>query len=219
MGYHRAGFDVVGVDIALQHHYPFEFYQADALEFPLEGYDAYHASPPCQAYMDTNRNGGKASKHQRLIEPTRDRLSSAGIPYVIENVHKAPIRPDLMLCGTMFGLHVIRHRYFELSIPAPLSPCSCNHWGTVAGGQFVGVYARGGKGHRHGRGIRDAAPLPAQVSAAEAMDIDWMSKQELTQAIPPAYTEYIGHWLMKVIAGEDTVLGVRAHNDAEGGVR
>ena len=199
MGYHRAGFEVIGVDHKPQPHYPFEFHQADALEFPLDGYDAYHASPPCQAYMDTNKHGRKLTKHPRLIEPTRALLEATGQPFVIENVYKAPIRVDLMLCGTMFDLRVIRHRYFEMLFSAPPSPYSCNHWGTVAGGEFVGVYARGGKGHRHGRGLRDAAPLPSQVTAANAMGIDWMTWYELTQSIPPAYTEYIGRYLITTL--------------------
>ena len=197
VGLARAGFEVEGVDIKPQPHYPFKFYQADALGFPLEGYDAYWASPPCQAYMDFNMNGLRETKHPRLIEPIRDRLVATGKPYIIENVHKAPLKASLMLCGTMFGLRVIRHRYFELSFPGPLSPFTCNHWGQVANGEFVAVYARGGHGHRHGKGIRDAKPEPAKCTASEGMGIDWMNTQELTQAIPPIYSEYIGKELMK----------------------
>ena len=204
MGYHRAGFEVFGVDIDPKplRHYPFPYVCADALEYCAEHgqeFDAIHASPPCQAYMDTNANGAKASKHPRLIEPTRTLLISIGRPFVIENVHKAPIRPDLMLCGTMFGLRVIRHRYFELSSPAPFSPYSCNHWGQVASGDFIGVYGRGGKGHRHGAGVRDAVPDAPKVTAAEAMGIDWMTGEELSQAIPPCYTYWIGCQLMRYL--------------------
>jgi DNA (cytosine-5)-methyltransferase 1 len=199
MGLHQAGFEVVGVDIKPQPHYPFEFHQGDALAYLLEGFDAYWASPPCQAYMDTRKNGAKPSKHPRLIEPTRERLVATGKPYIIENVHKAPLKGSLLLCGTMFGLRVIRHRYFELSFPAPMSPFTCNHWGQVANGEFVGVYAMGGRGHRHGKGLRDGPPEKAQVTAAEAMGIDWMTTKELQEAIPPAYSRFIGEQLMKVL--------------------
>ena len=198
MGLHRAGFDVTGMDNKPQPRYPFPFILADAMEVDLEGYDCYWASPPCQAYMDTNASGLKPSNHPRLIQPTRNRLQATGKPYIIENVHKAPIRPDVVLCGTMFDLRVIRHRYFELSFTPPPQYFSCYHWGTVAHGDFVGVYGRGGKGPRHGRGVREPAPRPHQVTWAEAMGIDWMSDKEMTQAIPPVYSEYLGHYLMKV---------------------
>ena len=99
MGYHRAGFEVVGIDIAPQPNYPFEFVQADAMEFPLDGFDAIHASPPCQAYTAL-----ATGKHPRLIEPMRERLASSGVPWVIENVVGAPLRQPVLLCGSMFGL-------------------------------------------------------------------------------------------------------------------
>jgi len=194
MGYSRAGFEVVGVDIKPQPRYPFEFHQADALQYLAEHgaeFDFIHASPPCQAYMDTNKGGAKPSKHPRLIEPTRELLHKIGKPFVIENVHLAPLRANLMLCGTMFDLRVIRHRYFECSDPPVFTPY-CNHWGSVAAGDFVGVYAFGGRGHRHGKGKRDGPSEPAKVTAAEAMGIDWMKEKELFEAIPPAFTQFIG---------------------------
>ncbi len=197
VGYHRAGFAVYGVDIKPQPHYPFEFHLADALTYPLEGFNAYHASPPCQKWMDTNKNGEKEAGHIDLITPTRILLLDTQRPYIIENVHKAPLKASLMLCGTMFGLRVIRHRYFEASIPLPLSPYSCNHWGKVSAGDFAAVYARGGKGPRHGLGVREAAPLVCLITKSEALGIDWMDDGELHQAIPPAYTEYIGKYLME----------------------
>ena len=203
-GYQQAGFYVVGVDNRPQPHYcGDEFYQADALSFPLDGYDAYHASPPCQKWMDTNKNGEKLTRHIDLITPIRPMLSATARPFIIENVHKAPLRAGLLLCGTMFGLHVIRHRYFEFNFPPPFSPFHCNHWGQVASGDFIGVYARGGRGHRQGEGKRDGPPESPKVTTEEAMGIDWMSKYELTQAIPPAYTEYIGRYLMQVLAEGD----------------
>ncbi len=195
MGYSRAGFDVVGVDIKPQPHYPFEFHQADALEFLAEHgreFDAIHASPPCQGYIQRNKN--LRTKHPKLIEPVRVLLQEAGRPYVIENVEGAPLINPVLLCGTMFGLRIRRHRLCECPSCLILSR-PCYHWGTVAAGDFAAVYAFGGKGHRHGPGVRD--PKSANGPEwAEAMGIDWMSRDELTQAIPPTYTEYIGKALM-----------------------
>jgi DNA (cytosine-5)-methyltransferase 1 len=122
-GYARAGFDVVGVDLNPQPRYPFEFHQADALTFPLDGFDAIHASPPCQAYSTMRRGLWKDREHPDLIAPIRDRLIGADVPYVIENVEGARrllVNP-VLLCGTMFGLgtkegnQLRRHRYFECS--------------------------------------------------------------------------------------------------------
>ncbi len=199
MGYYLAGFEVVGVDIESQPNYPFEFHQGDALTYPLEGFDAIHASPPCQAYMDTNKGGLKEKGHPRLIEPIRERLAASGLPYIIENVEKAPLLEPWRLCGTMFGLRVIRHRLFEIWPRMILLVPPCNHWGTVAAGDFAGVYAFGGKGHRHGKGIRDPKSNPGP-SWSEAMGIDWMTQAELTQAVPPAYCEFLGREFLRRIA-------------------
>ncbi len=200
MGYHRAGFEVVGVDIEPQPNYPFEFHQADALScYPLDGFAVIHASPPCQGYVQRNKN--LVTKWPKLIEPMRERLR--GTPYVIENVEGAPLFNPFMLCGTMFGLPLRRHRLFEADIFLTdvhgASLLSCNHWGTVAHGQFAAVYSKGGKGPRHGKGVREPGPLPGAPSWEEAMGIDWMTREELTQAIPPAYTEWIGNRLIDVI--------------------
>ena len=167
------------------------------MEFPLDGYDAYHASPPCQAYVDHNKN--KESKHPKLIEPIRIRLQDTCKPFVIENVVGFPfLMASLMLCGTMFNLRVFRHRYFETSFPGPMSPYSCNHWGKASTGEFIGVYAFGAHGPTQKDGYR-GKPLPPQVTPEKAMNIDWMTKYELTQAIPPDYTKYIGEYLLKAI--------------------
>ena len=198
MGYHRAGFEVVGVDNQPQKNYPFEFHQADALEYVAkhgQEFDAIHASPPCQAYIQRNKN--LPTRHPRLIEPTRDALLATNRPYVIENVPGAPLHSYVELCGTMFSLLVLRHRWFECSYLL-LPGLPHNHWGTVADGDFAAVYARGGKGHRHGRGIRAPKSAPGPPWA-EAMGIDWMQPTELTQAIPPAYTEFIGKQLRSVL--------------------
>ena len=197
VGYHRAGFgEIVGVDINPQKNYPFEFVQGDALEYVAEHgheFDAIHASPPCQAYVDPNKN--RETKHPKLIGPTIEILEKNGVPYVIENVIGDVLGANLMLCGTMFGLLVLRHRFFRCSFPPPMSPFTCTHEGTVAAGDFAAVYAFGGKGKvQDGKRIPKSEPGP---DWNEAMEIDWMTKQELTQAIPPAYTEYVGSVLIK----------------------
>ncbi len=197
MGYYRAGFDVVGVDIKPMPRYPFEFHQADAMTYPLDGFDAIHASPPCQAYIQRNKN--LDTKHPKLIAPTRQRLQESGTPYVIENVLPEVLLMPTMLCGTMFGLALLRHRFFESPSMLCLSR-SCHHWGTVAAGDFAAVYSYGGKGHRHGAGVRDAKPEPAKVTWNEAMGVDWMEPYELSQSIPPAYTEFIGRQLLTSLA-------------------
>lgn len=198
MGYHRAGFKVVGVDNQPQPRYPFEFHQADAFEYLAEygqEFDVIHASPPCQAYVQRNKN--LETKHPRLIEPTRETLLALGKPYVIENVEGAPLIEPMRLCGTMFDLLVLRHRLFESTIPLT-APSHCNHWGTVASGDFAGVYAFGGKGHRHGKGVRDPGSAPGP-DWGEAMGIGWMTKKELSQAIPPAYTSHVGRQVREAL--------------------
>ena len=200
MGYHRAGFEVTGVDIEPQKNYPFEFVQSDALSLDLDflkQFDVIHASPPCQGYIQRNKN--RETKHPRLIEPLRNILIQNKRLFIIENVVGAPLHNPIMLCGTMFGLKILRHRLFEVwPNPIYFPPATCNHSGTVAAGDFAAVYAFGGKGHRRGKGKRDpkSAPGPAWQ---EAMGIDWMSQSELTQAIPPAYTEWIGKYLIEAL--------------------
>jgi DNA (cytosine-5)-methyltransferase 1 len=192
MGLHRAGFKVVGFDLNRQGNYPFEFHQADALTVDLSGFDAVWASPPCQSYTRKSANWGRKRKHWAehpdLVGPTREMLDACGLPYTIENVPGAPIRHDLMLCGSMFGLKIRKHRYFETNWPVPaLSPSACNH------ADMYNPWA--------GRG-RSAAKLRA------AMGIDWLpisggaSRKagytgDLFNAIPPAFSEYLGRQLIK----------------------
>lgn len=194
VGYARAGFEVVGVDIKPQPHYPFEFHQADALAYPLEGFAAIHASPPCQAYsMATKVHSAETiAKHPRLIEPMRERLLATGRPYVMENVPGAPLLGTLFLCGSMFGLEVRRHRIFEGAVPA-MSPFTCDH--SIAA---VPVYGHSGGGANRGRErARGRSNLGADWR--RAMGIDWMSNHELAESIPPAYTEWIGKQLLAVL--------------------
>lgn len=193
VGYHRAGFEVTGVDIEHQPNYPYTHFIADALHFAEqygETFDAIHASPPCQGYTALAAVHG--NEWPMLIEPVRELLDALGKPYVIENVQGAPLRRDLTLCGEMFGLGVIRHRYFELggwSMPAPEHK---PHRGRVAGwrhgkyfeGPYFAVYGLGG-----GKG--------SVAQWQTAMGIDWTTdRHELAEAVPPSYTQFIGAGLM-----------------------
>lgn len=194
-GYWLAGFELVGVDMDPQPDYPFEHHVMDWQEaldtFDLSSFDAIHASPPCQGYTALAAVHGNT--WPKLIEPVRNRLDAIGLPYIIENVQGAPVRRDLTLCGEMFGLRVIRHRYFELggwSMPAPEHK---PHRGRVAGyrhgewftGPYFAVYGNGG-----GKGsLKDWQ---------DAMGISWMDhKHDLAEAIPPRYTAFIGDGLLK----------------------
>lgn len=200
MGYHRAGFHVVGVDINPQPNYPFHFIQADITKVNLAKLarqsraEFIHASPPCQKYTTLVRgtqrlNNEKAGReHPDLITDLRPKLDEIGLPYVIENVPTAPIRKDVVLCGEMFGLGVIRHRAFEITDAVFRQPAHRPHRGRVAGwrhgtkfdGPYVAVYGHGG-----GKGT-----VPAWQ---EAMGIDWTDvRKELVEAIPPSYTHYLG---------------------------
>ncbi len=189
MGYYRAGFEVVGVDIKPQPHYPFEFHQADALTYPLEGFDAYHASPPCQGYSDCTPLRTKG-EHPKLIELVVDRFKGTNKPWVVENVRgaKAHLDNPLMLCGTMFGLGVHRHRYFEMwqAWYPLLHPC-------IRGAKVV--YLAGSRRDKQSNYMKGATIKEQR----EATLIDWMTTDEIAEAIPPAYTEYIGKYLMKEV--------------------
>ena len=183
LGYHRAGFDVVGVDIEPQPLYPFEFHLGDAMEWQLEGYDAIHASPPCEGYS-ASRHLYNAI-HPDLLGPTRERLEGWGGPWVIENVPGSPIRAQAMLCGTAFGLPVHRHRYFEASFPLGLvSPCNGS---SVKKGQAYSYFA----GVLNSR----AGGVTERVWAGHA-GLPWLGKHGTRKAIPPAYTEWVGGHLL-----------------------
>ena len=190
MGYSRAGFDVVGVDLEPQPNYPFAFVQDDALEhlagIDLRQCDAIHASPPCQAYVRSG-NVARDGRHPDLLGPTRELLEQTGMPWVIENVPGAPMRADAVLCGSHFGLAIRRHRWFELSWAEPVLTLACDHSRPV-----TGVY-----GHPHGSGGAARGMLPSDVATwSREMGIDWMTAGELANAIPPAYTELIGAQLL-----------------------
>jgi len=193
MGYYQAGFEIVGVDIKPQKHYPFEFHHANAMTYPLEGFDVIHASPPCQRYskMTKTRWRGRELDHPDLIARLRDRLIRKS--YVIENVVGAPLNQPLLLCGSMFGLGVRRHRLFETSFNIPQLACQHAQQGLV-----VGVYGHTGAGANRNR-ERNRNRKNGIHEWQQAMGIDWMTANEISQAIPPAYTKYIGEILRRLI--------------------
>lgn len=199
MGYHRAGFEVVGVDIKPQKHYPFEFHQADALEYLAEHgreFDAIHASPPCQAYSVLTKQWGRSKSHPDLVGPTRDILIGLRLPYVIENVEGAPLVNPIKLCGTSFGLgsgtrELRRHRLFELGWFEILMVPPCAH-----GTRPQTITVVGGAGGKSRRDTRDGKPFANTADRLEAMGTPWMNGSEVVEAIPPAYTEWIGRQLM-----------------------
>ena len=193
-GYQLAGFHVTGVDNRPQPRYVGdEFHHTDALTFPLDGYDAIHASPPCQAYsVSTAANRAAGKDYPDLIGPTRDRLEAWGGTWVIENVPGAPLRPDYRLCGCMFDLPGLkRERWFETSWRAfDLRP-PCHHPDPI-----VTVVGHGPNHHSHYRRV------PGHEWTAlkhAAMGIDWMRREELGEAIPPAYTRHIGAQLLDAL--------------------
>ena len=201
MGYHRAGFEVVGVDISPQPNYPFEFVQGDAIDvlhdlLNLSGpyaCDTIHASPPCQHYSQMSKcRPGLAETYPDLIAPTRGLLRATGLPYVIENVVGAPLDNPVMICGSGLGMKLQRHRLFESNVALWGVPCAHgqNAWNDAYG------HATGRKKRR--------VPVIGEWRIKkhlqdEAMGIDWMTLEELSEAIPPAYTEHIGRQVIEAL--------------------
>jgi DNA (cytosine-5)-methyltransferase 1 len=201
MGYHRAGFDVVGVDIEPQTRFPFEFHQADAMTFPLDGFDAIHASPPCQGESSL-RVLHVDKTYERLLVPVLERMAGVSVPWVVENVNNAEAPSGIYkvrLCGSSFGLRVRRHRWFW-SNTALLVP-SCNH--RAQQGRLVGVYGASDGAHPDGFKHPGRKRGPRQATTAEArevMGMPWVAQRRgLTNAIPPAYTEWIGSQLLAAL--------------------
>jgi DNA (cytosine-5)-methyltransferase 1 len=186
MGLYRAGFSVVGIDIEKQPHYPFPFIQADVTTLTSEwvsSFDFVWASPPCQSFTRHAKQKGTAQNHPNLIPETRALLDAAGLPYVMENVPDAPLRTDLMLCGSMFGLKVVRHRIFETCRFLVNQPAHGEHHP-----EYVTV-----TGHPGGSSKRDGGTHFGNTEQwREAMGIDWLPASRLAEAIPPAYSEHIG---------------------------
>jgi DNA (cytosine-5)-methyltransferase 1 len=214
MGYSRAGFEVVGVDIVPQPNYPFTFIQADALEYVREWIDtlnvvpfaAIHASPPCQAHVKglraMNRTIGRTDEHRDLIGDTRALLKLTGLPWVLENVVGSELVNPVRLCGSAFGLPIRRHRLFESNVSLMVPPCAHG----VESGQ---KYWNGDRSVRNGDGTRSYTGHGRLSSVVQiyghsggrdewpaALGIDWMTDEEMVEAIPPVYTELIGAQLL-----------------------
>lgn len=204
MGYHRTGFtDIVGVDIKPQPRYPFTFVQGDALEYVAEHgreFDAIHASPPCQAYSvasNVHKNAGKV--YPGLLAVTRSLCIASDRPYVIENVPLAPFRGHVLtLCGVMFDLPIFRHRGFECSTMV-LASQHPSHEGKRIGEGYYSIAGGAGRWKSWGTVHRNVTK-GTRSEWRQAMGIDWMTRYELTQAIPPAYTELIGRQLIKALS-------------------
>lgn len=193
VGYHRAGFEVTGVDNRPQPRYPYEFHQADAMTYPLDGFDVIHASPPCQ---DHSVLSSRTPDHGTgwMLAATRARLQKQSAVWIIENVPGAPMRADFYLCGAMFGLRTYRHRLFELDervttlLATPphsrhrIKTSTKNRASDLSTGLNISVTGDPGS---------SIGPL--------CMGIDWMTGNELSQAIPPAYTQFIGAQLADIV--------------------
>jgi DNA (cytosine-5)-methyltransferase 1 len=215
-GYHRAGLDVVGVDLAPQPRFPFPFVQADALEYLAthgREFDVIHASPPCQGYSRLRHLPWlKGRTWPKLIDPCREMLDAIGRPWVMENVADAPLR-GVTLCGRMFGLPVYRHRLFESSVML-MQPPHPRHVHIIGPGRLLNDRRKAGRdpafriplnaGSR--KGAWALSPLVTVAGGqfkkehgAAALGIDWMTTAELSQAIPPAYTHYLGLQLLAIL--------------------
>lgn len=209
VGYADAGFDVIGVDIEEQPSYPFRFCQADALSY-LDNYgrvlgemfDAVHASPPCQHYSDLAHRNGNADDWPDLVAEVREALDATGLPYVIENVEGAPLNNPIRLCGTMFpddGLRVIRHRLFEANfeLKPPMRECP----------KHPLVFTHDKRKKHYGKLDQDTSFVQVTgggnatlANKLDAMGTPWMRcHHEVNEAIPPAYTRWVGRWLRREV--------------------
>ena len=191
MGYFQAGYEVVGVDLHPQPRYPFEFHQADALAvlrgevLDLSGFDAIHASPPCQSYSNAQRI--QQNEHPDLVDAVRDLAQQTGLPYIIENVVGAPLDRPFMLCGAMWPeLQTYRHRLFETSFPVDVPPHPEHRFPTT----------KMGRPPQPGEFMHVVGNFSGADRARAAMGIDWMVRDELREAIPPAYTRLVGRSLL-----------------------
>ncbi len=227
-GYADAGFEVIGCDIAAQKHYPYEFHQDDASHvldtllagemwhgYQLRDFAVIHASPPCQEYSSTRHLRNATAKYgvkhaPMLIEQVRARLVATGLLWVIENVAFSPLPDALVLCGSMFDLPIRRHRWFASNLML-FAPGPCQHTDScinAVGGKVRGYGSLASQTtYRDAKGaIRKRESYLSLDAGRRAMDIDWMTLDELSQAIPPPYTEWIGNQLRAVIEVERVVV-------------
>lgn len=207
-GYYRAGFlDITGIDLYPQPRYPYKFIQADALQFLADHgkeFDFIHASPPCQGYSKSRHiKGSKGKESPLLVGPLRDLLLAAGRPFVIENVVGAPLHFSLMLCGSMFGLPIRRHRLFESShlLFAP-GPCQhqAGYYNVIAGRvRGYGDFSSKTRTYTDAKGqLRRGEGFYSRAVGCQAFGVDWMTMGEMSQSVPPAYTEWIGRQLINI---------------------
>lgn len=206
VGYYRAGFDVVGVDINPQPNYPFEFHQSGAVDWLRAAVDSrssifvdvIHASPPCQSYLNlgaVNRKLGRGYEHPDLIARTRELLEQTGLPYVIENVEdaKPEMHNPVRICGTGLDLPLRRHRLFESNIPITGIPCAHKRFTEP---KYWTGWRPNGK-HRLSTVVQVYGNAGGREHWPAAMGIDWMTNKEMCEAIPPFYTEHIGRQLLE----------------------
>ncbi len=223
-GYADAGFEVIGVDINPQKHFPYTFFQANALDvlnmllsdsglwqgYALDDFAVIHASPPCQEYSSTrhlrNATAARPIIREKLVSRVNLALRETGLPYVIENVPGSPMPDSITLCGSMFGLPIRRHRWFACSHYL-YAPGPCQHTDScinVIGGKIRGYGSLRSQTLYHtakGETRRREAYFRSSVGE-KAMGIDWMTRAELSEAIPPAYTAWIGRQLMDIVRSE-----------------
>ena len=195
VGLHNAGYEVTGVDIEPQPHYPFKFQLGNALDADLTGYDFVWASPPCQAHSTLKHRTGKT--YECFIARTREKLKAWGGAYIIENVIGAPLENPVMLCGSAFGLNVRRHRIFESNIF--LTGTDCQHWKQPEPLDVSGTGARRLGARLDGKGGNSRKPRNLK-EAQDAMGMAWTDRKHLSQAIPPAFAEYLARQILRVTA-------------------
>lgn len=198
MGLHLAGFEVIGIDILNQPDYPFEFIKGNAIQpgIKIEDFDFIWASPPCQAYSTANNS---RKKYIEYIPILRKLLEKSGKPYCIENVPGAPIRKDLLLCGTMFNLNVIRHRIFEIKGFRVEQPKHIPHFNKHRDYTCICGHQTPPKPNRERRIRRGLNKYPSITECKKALGINWMKGKTLMQAIPPSYSKYIGRAVLQQV--------------------
>ncbi len=199
MGLHQAGFTVTGVDIVERPNYPFAFHRGDALDADLSGFDLVWASPPCQAHTALKHRTGK--EYECFIARTREKLQAWGGAYIIENVMGSPLENPLMLCGSSFGLGVRRHRLFESNMF--LYHLECRHDLQPEPLDVTGTGSRRKGDRLDGKGGNSRKPMGLQ-EARDAMGMPWATRKEISQAIPPAFSRFLGEQARRILKANST---------------